>query len=400
MGSSESVGKILIIGAGLGGLTLAQILWNHSVPFEIYERDETTFTRNQGWAVALLECLPALQELLPTSTAENLYTNSVNYHTGDCDEIAFVDSLTGVKVGAIGGIPRGQPGSMLRVSRKKLRTCLWESNSLPVSSGKHFTHYVEDKEGVTAFFKDGSSARGSLLIGADGIHSPVMDNLIGESDHKLVLSKYVPIFGEVVLLPALYQPLRTLGNAAILSGTSRVRQQIGMLSMAEDQSTASFFWALMPQREEPKELSDWVQRATKREIYEFAIETTKNLHPVMTDLIRFGGPDAITKPQPKFLEFVPPDIMPEGRVTVIGDAAHAMIPFRGAGANTAILDACDLARLLVKSWKEKRDPSGVLHSYHDLMIPRGKENVLSSRAAGEGEEDVATVWAKMSQRAR
>lgn len=47
--------KVLIIGAGLGGLTLAQILHNHDVPFELFERDEAPSARKQGWAVALVE---------------------------------------------------------------------------------------------------------------------------------------------------------------------------------------------------------------------------------------------------------------------------------------------------------------------------------------------------------
>ena len=68
-----------------------------------------------------------------------------------------------------------------------------------------------------------------------------------------------------------------------------------------------------------------MQNASQTEIYEFALESTKHLHPVITDLIRFGGPEGVIKAQPKFLEFVPPDVMPTGRVTVLGDAAHAMV---------------------------------------------------------------------------
>ena len=47
--------KVLIVGAGLGGLVLAQILRNYGVPYEIFERDKGLHDRDQGWAVALIE---------------------------------------------------------------------------------------------------------------------------------------------------------------------------------------------------------------------------------------------------------------------------------------------------------------------------------------------------------
>lgn len=47
--------KVLIVGAGLGGLVLAHILRASSVPFDIFERDTEMGQRSQGWAVALVE---------------------------------------------------------------------------------------------------------------------------------------------------------------------------------------------------------------------------------------------------------------------------------------------------------------------------------------------------------
>ncbi|MCJ1475495.1 hypothetical protein MMC13_004158 [Lambiella insularis] len=396
MTKSAENGKVLIIGAGLAGLTLAQILFYNNIPFEIFERDTSPEGRNQGWAVALVECLPPMQELLPPATAKALITNSVNINTGDTDDLAFVDALTGERVKLIGG-PLGQPNSLLRVRRLELRKYLWEANDLPISAGKHFTRYEEDKDGVTAFFKDGSSARGSILLGADGSHSRVLDNMIGHQ-HELELSKIVPIFGEVVLPPAQYQPLRDLASSVILAGAPDIHLQIGQLSMAKDRSSAQFFWILMSRREEPKELADWVSKAGRQEIYDFAIKATKHLHPAMSNLIRFGGVNSIVQPQPGFVEFVPPDTLPETRVSVLGDSGHTMIPFRGAGANTAILDACDLGRALIRARDEKRDPASVLSPYQKVMLPRGRYNVLSSRATGDVRENVPQTWAKLFER--
>jgi 2-polyprenyl-6-methoxyphenol hydroxylase-like FAD-dependent oxidoreductase len=51
----DSNTKVLIIGAGPGGLALAQILRKQGVPFEIFERENSLQDRRQGWAVALME---------------------------------------------------------------------------------------------------------------------------------------------------------------------------------------------------------------------------------------------------------------------------------------------------------------------------------------------------------
>jgi 2-polyprenyl-6-methoxyphenol hydroxylase-like FAD-dependent oxidoreductase len=55
MSTLDDSGKVLIIGAGLSGLALAQVLRNHGVPFELFERVGAPSARKQGWAVALVE---------------------------------------------------------------------------------------------------------------------------------------------------------------------------------------------------------------------------------------------------------------------------------------------------------------------------------------------------------
>jgi 2-polyprenyl-6-methoxyphenol hydroxylase-like FAD-dependent oxidoreductase len=95
----------------------------------------------------------------------------------------------------------------------------------------------------------------------------------------------------------------------------------------------------------------------------------------------------MNRSQPRFLEFVTPETLPTGRVAILGDAAHGMVPLRGAGANTAILDACDLGKLLIEAQKGSRPLDSVLAPYVAKMIPRGRETVLSSRAAGNADAD-------------
>ena len=153
-----------------GGLALAQILQANKVPFQIFERDDGPSTRKQGWAVALIESLPALKNVIPAETYRDLHTTSVNHETGDFDELAIMHAETGEVAAKIGGVPLGEPGSLLRANREALREYLWSANDLPVSKNKEFVRYEEDENGVTAFFKDGGSARGRLIVGADGLH--------------------------------------------------------------------------------------------------------------------------------------------------------------------------------------------------------------------------------------
>ena len=343
--------------------------------------------RSEHTLTGSFRAISALEELLPAETMKHLNTTSVNHDTGDNDELAFVDAVTGEIAGKFGGVAYGLPGSILRASRDALRSYLWQANELAVTPHKNFSRYVEDDDGVTAFFTDGSSSRGSILIGADGAHSRVREQLLGESSQKPVQSQYVPIFGEIDLVAAQYKPLRRIANAVVLGSARGLRLQIGMLSMEKDRSKAHYFWALMLRPEDPVALADWVQKASSQELYDFAVESAQHLHPTISGVIKDGGPSAMNRSQPKFLELVTPETLPIGRVTLLGDAAHCMVPLRGAGANTAILDACDLGRLLIEAQRESRPRDSVVAPYVAKMIPRGREAVLSSRAAGNADAD-------------
>jgi 2-polyprenyl-6-methoxyphenol hydroxylase-like FAD-dependent oxidoreductase len=334
-----------------------------------------------------IRAIAALKELLPAETMKHLNTTSVNHETGDNDELAFVDAVTGEVAGKFGGVAYGLPGSIIRASRDALRSYLWNANGLPVSPHKNFTRYVEDDTGVTAFFKDGSSLRGSILVGADGAHSHVRDQLLGEAAQKPEQSQYVPIFGEHDLTPAQYEPLRDIANAVVLGSTSALRLQIGMLTMKKDRSSAHYFWALMLRPDDPVALADWVQNASSQELYDFAVKSSEHLHPSIENVVKDGGQPAMNRSQPKFLELVTPETLPTGRVTILGDSAHCMVPLRGAGANTAILDACDLGKLLIEAKAESRGFQSVVAPYVAKMIPRGREAVISSRAAGNADAD-------------
>lgn len=89
--------------------------------------------------------------------------------------VAYYDPYTGEKLFQFGGREANEDGYFLRVNRAEFRG--WLSEHIHIHWNKKFSHYEESDYGVTAYFQDGTSAAGSILVGADGIKSPGMTKI-------------------------------------------------------------------------------------------------------------------------------------------------------------------------------------------------------------------------------
>lgn len=383
--------KILIMGAGLAGLTLAQCLRKEGIPFQVFERDQAVGSRKQGWAVVLIECLPDCDELLPDDVVD-LSPTSVNHNIPDNDEVTIYDPSHDQALLKMGGVAKGEKGYLLRAGREALRQHLW--HGFDVITDKNFMSYTEDENGVEAFFADGTSYRGAAIIGADGAHSHVRRQLLQHTNHEALLSSFIPIWGEVELTKSQYAPLEAIANAFLVGAQPGGRFLIGRKNIQPDRSTADYYWNLNFKSDNPAKDSAWASHATKEELYAQSLAITKDWPASIGDLIhKHSSPANMATPPLKLYEFVPPSTFPTGRVTLVGDALHAMVPFKGAGANTSLLDSCDLARILIKNKDHlasasAQDWAEMLKAYETIAIPRGREVGLSSHAAGEDKEEL------------
>lgn len=132
--SSKNSLPVLIIGAGISGLLLAQQLRQLNVPFQIFERDSDFSTRGLGWGLTLHWSLSALRECLPEDLLSRLpdtYVDRAAVERGECSTFPFFDLTTGeLKYTS----PRAGENERIRVTRERLRRLLATDIDIQVCS--------------------------------------------------------------------------------------------------------------------------------------------------------------------------------------------------------------------------------------------------------------------------
>lgn len=159
---------ILIIGAGVSGLTLAQACRKNSIPYRIFERDESAVHRSAGWGLTIHWALPTFKSLLLDDIVARLpetYVNRAAVEAGEKGSFTFYELSTGKARWQVPAAER------IRVYREKLRMLLLSDLNVEWSKTLTSINLVDD--GVEATFVDGSSEVGSMVVGCDGAKSLV-----------------------------------------------------------------------------------------------------------------------------------------------------------------------------------------------------------------------------------
>jgi 2-polyprenyl-6-methoxyphenol hydroxylase-like FAD-dependent oxidoreductase len=179
---TDSNVPVLIVGAGISGLVLAQHLQRLGVRFEIFDRDSALDARTGGWGLTLHWALPALRDLLPPHIVDKFPDTFVNKDAssrGDVGSFQFFDLKTGE---ALYSIPAEE---RIRVNRGRLRELLTSGIDVHVSGYRKVTAFMlirtqwdktlldieSSAESITARFDDGTSCTGRLLVACDGARS-------------------------------------------------------------------------------------------------------------------------------------------------------------------------------------------------------------------------------------
>lgn len=124
---------IIIIGAGISGLLLAQQLRKSDTPYQIFERDNDFSTRGAGWGLTLHWSLPALRTLLPSellTQVPDTYVDRAAVERGESSTFPFYDLSTGLLRSSS---PRAEESQRIRVTRERLRKLLATDIDVKVS---------------------------------------------------------------------------------------------------------------------------------------------------------------------------------------------------------------------------------------------------------------------------
>ena len=392
---------IIIVGGGVGGLCLAQGLKMAGVSFAVYERDRNPDARLQGYRLniepvgsqALAHCLsPELWELLVATAGdpgtgmgvfdENLH--GLMHENGNADA---TDPARGAHA----------------VSRVTLRRLLLSGLEQHVHFDKRFTHYEQLGDGlVTAYFADGTSATGSLLVGADGFGSRVRGQFLPDASRIDVpgigIGGKLALDGNTQWLPAaltagknMFLPPRDFLFTAVFRRREQARELAhridgrqgaagassrGLLDATE--STDYLMWAYVAHR---KTLPADVTRLHGAALRRLLEERTRAWHPSLRRMI--NETDAGSVECFDFKAAAPVKPWASTTVTLLGDAIHYMPPVAGLGGNAALRDADLLRRALTAVHRGESELLPVLQAYEAEMLATGFASVREARLYSE-----------------
>jgi 2-polyprenyl-6-methoxyphenol hydroxylase-like FAD-dependent oxidoreductase len=368
--------RVAVVGAGLGGLCLAQGLRGAGIETEVHERDAAITARFQGYRLMLSPVgLEALHGCLPQRLHPLLHAVA-----GDATASGLVLDPQLNQVGEIGPARTGTV-----IDRDVLRHLLL--TGLTVHTGAALTGYeVLHGTGngrIAARFADRAPTTADLLVGADGVNSAVRALL---SPHTVPTDTGVRfVIGRTSLTERFAGMSRAFGAKIVGDGVSlllgamrfRVRPREAAEALAPDVDLPDIGdyvrWAMIL----PPDGS--LDAATPQEA---VLSRIGGWHPDLRALIAQGDPDNSTLLSIRVVE--PRDRWASGPVTLLGDAIHATSPTGGNGANTALRDA-DLLRICLDPVAEgTRDLDTAVGGYEHQMF------VYGARAAQQSLEALPT----------
>ncbi|MFD9705246.1 FAD-dependent oxidoreductase [Lentzea sp. NPDC059081] len=368
--------RVLIIGAGTGGLCLAHGLKKAGVDVALFERDRTPRSMLIGYRVgispdgskALHSCLP------PDVFAEFVRTTArppqrINMRTEKYRELLVGDIPTGLD----------ESRNEKSVSRIAMRTALLNGLEDVVRFDKTFTHYTQNDDGtVTAFFADGTSETGEVLVGADGAQSKVRRQYLPHA--RVKDSGITSIAGKLPLTEENARLLPPLADGGITLLFGPRGEFVIIHVMRFDDASVEDDYIMWGYTASHDKFPD-MKGMSQAELKQVVLTMTPNVHPNLRKLVELAVPETVFQIKVRTSERLRP--WTPSNVTMIGDSVHLMTPGRGIGANTALRDAELLCRKLVEA-ENGKDLVTAIGEYEQEMVSYAFDAVEASLEMMDG----------------
>ena len=346
---------IAIIGAGLGGLTLARVLHVHGIAATVYEAEVSANARAQGGMFDIHENNGQL-----ALKAAGLFDKFLDIiHAGGQatrvlakdGKVLFEDSDDGT-----GGRPEVPRGELRRILLESLPadTVCWGhkvTTVSPLGGGRHMLA-----------FTDGSTVTTDLLVGADGAWSRVRP-LLSEAIPAYVGTSFIEtyLFDSVTRHKA---SAEAVGDGALFAlapgkGIAAHREPNGVLHT-------------YVQLSKPKDWIDGIDFSDPEAALAKVAKEFDGWAPELTALITDGETDPV--PRPIYALPVEHRWARVPGVTLLGDAAHLMIP-SGEGANLAMFDGAELGKAIAAN---PDDVEVALVAYEKDLFPRSASEAMEA----------------------
>jgi len=353
------------VGGGIGGLTLALSLHERGIPCLVLEAAKEV--RQLGVGINTLS--NAIRELAALGLLPSLDAIAIRTR-----ELRYLNRFGSRIWTEARGLHAGHDTPQLSIHRGRMHGVLWQAamdrmGPEVIRAGMRLVGFAQSGQSVTANFADGSSIRGSALIGADGIHSMLRTTM--HPDDGGIRWNGIQMWRGAMDWPA-YEG----GDVMIVAGDMKEKLVLYPIGAGSTPGTRLTNWVVCAQIGDPEKppprREDWSRPGALEDV----------LPHVQRFRVRGLDVEAMIRATPEFFEYPMCDRDPlpfwtQGRVTLLGDAAHAMYPTGSNGASQAIMDARLLARLLAQQPVED-----ALAAYEAERLPATRDIALSNRRGG------------------
>lgn len=360
--------KVIIIGAGVAGPILALQLKKKGFQPEIFEaRSENN--RNEGVFLGITpNGLNVLKEFIDLEKLKEDYTpGSMKFFNARGKQIAELGTAYQKQKYGV---------ETLQLKRANLNTYARAAAAeagIKIEYNKKFIRYNESEDQVTAYFADGTSVTGDMIIGCDGMFSEVRNQLFPE---KSVI-RYTKLIstGGYAKIAELSEPLdsirMTFGERGFFAYSVSDKGEVWWFN--------NYF---RDQEPKPQE----TEKILKDEIKDHLADIHRNDDPLFSRIIR-NSYEIIAYPVydlPRLSKWY------KGKVCLIGDAAHGISPHIGQGASLALEDTVVIAEQL----QLNKECEAAFQAFQSERQPRVEKIIKNARKVGntKTKTNPITAW--------